>query len=463
MAKKKNNLFSKLSLLGFFILLAALAITVFYSQIQQVINSRASEKEVVQPFLDDARRGLSWAGIRSGKGDSLCGKLYEAVDKAGQVAGCTHGPDPAPEGINAAQSVEPLALGEDGGLVTANALSCDGDGTSGYRVQAIYVHASDKADRYSTFAGSFAQYASVVDTIFNESAAQTGGVRHVRFVTDSACNLAVSREVVSTTGDDSVGNLAVELRDKGYNRTDRKYLVWVDATTACGVALLANNDSASQTNPNNIGPSYTYVGSGCWGGGTEAHELMHTLGGVQLSAPHSTSGYHCTDDYDRMCYKDSTAATMTYPCASTEENHFDCNKDDYFSTNPPANSYLATHWNTANNRFLIGAIAVAPSTTPTPTLQPTINDTLAPTISVSNPTNGAIIGNRVTISASATDNVGVVNMQIYIDGSLRISSTTGSISTSWNARKASIGTHSITVKANDAKGNTSSSTITVYK
>jgi hypothetical protein len=50
---------------------------------------------------------------------------------------------------------------------------------------------------------------------------------------------------------------------------------------------------------------------------------------------------------------------MQIICADTaHEYRFDCNHDDYFSTNPTAGSYLATHWNAANNSFLIGAQAI---------------------------------------------------------------------------------------------------------
>jgi hypothetical protein len=44
---------------------------------------------------------------------------------------------------------------------------------------------------------------------------------------------------------------------------------------------------------------------------------------------------------------------MEYLCASSSNDRIlDCNKDDYFHTNPPNGNYLKTHWNIANSDFL---------------------------------------------------------------------------------------------------------------
>ena len=55
-----------------------------------------------------------------------------------------------------------------------------------------------------------------------------------------------------------------------------------------------------------------------------------------------------------MCYADGGGKAMQQICPNDQESLFDCNNDDYYSTFPPAGSYLATHWNTADSRFLIG-------------------------------------------------------------------------------------------------------------
>ena len=447
------------------------------------IAGAGPDNRPVERFVEQPERGLVWAGLRSGKEGTLCAKLLEAADRAGKSTGCTHGPDPAPAGIDVRTSVEPVRTGEEditarettsGSITTANAslVPCDGDGQSGNRIQALYVRASDKPDRYATFAASFQTYAGNTNNIFVESGLQTGSARNLRFVHDANCSVVVTPVTISPTGDDSYGNTASELQSMGYNRQDRKYLLWVDANIYCGIAGIRYDDRATTSNANNIGPSYARVDSGCWGlnKSVEAHEIMHNLGGVQLSAPHTTNGWHCIDDYDRMCYTDAQGVSMTYNCATTEESRFDCGTDDYFfAGTPPSGSYLSSHWNAANSAFLIigsssGGITPPPPPPTTPPPPPPTSDTTVPVVSISAPTNGSTIGNKTNITASASDNSSVTKTEIYIDGILKTSSTTsGSISYSWNSRKASRGTHTITVKAYDAAGNVGQSSISVTK
>ncbi|MBV9411704.1 MAG: hypothetical protein JO148_08910, partial [Acidimicrobiia bacterium] len=164
---------------------------------------------------------------------------------------CTHGPDPAPAGIDVRLRRTTFAKGTSSGGSTAagsTSVPCYGSGSDGMRVQALYVHAADVSDRYSQVVSTIRAGAADADAVFNNSAAETGGVRHIRFVTDGSCNLVVQDVQVSTTGDDSMNNTVSELRSLGFNRTDRKYLVWMDANVYCGIAQVYNDDSAGQSN-----------------------------------------------------------------------------------------------------------------------------------------------------------------------------------------------------------------------
>jgi hypothetical protein len=135
----------------------------------------------------------------------------------------------------------------------------------------------------------------------------------------------------------------------------------VDTTAAgiCGIGTIWNDDRASgSVNWNNAGPSYARVDAGCWSGQVAAHEVMHNLGGVQLSAPNTSAAFHCIDEWDVMCYQDGARETRQ-DCANQARDTtlFDCNHNDYYHTNPAAGSYLSSYWNPAGNRFLLGSPA----------------------------------------------------------------------------------------------------------
>ncbi|MFC0132904.1 S8 family serine peptidase [Massilia eurypsychrophila] len=89
-------------------------------------------------------------------------------------------------------------------------------------------------------------------------------------------------------------------------------------------------------------------------------------------------------------------------------------------------------------------------------------DTVAPSVTIANPAAGATVNGNVGISVSASDNVAVTSVRLYIDGAL-VATGNASLSYNWNARKASRGTHTIQAVASDAAGNASGKTVQVNR
>ncbi len=90
-------------------------------------------------------------------------------------------------------------------------------------------------------------------------------------------------------------------------------------------------------------------------------------------------------------------------------------------------------------------------------------DTTPPTTSITSPANGAIVSGTVMVTATASDNVGVTQMQILIDGT-EVTSNTNSTSLSFRFGTTNVanGPHTIVSKAFDAAGNVGTSpTVTV--
>src|SRR5437016_4492604 len=93
-------------------------------------------------------------------------------------------------------------------------------------------------------------------------------------------------------------------------------------------------------------------------------------------------------------------------------------------------------------------------------------DTTPPTVSITSPVSGATVGGTTSVTANASDNVGVVGVQFLLDGAnLGVEDAAAPYSVSWNTTTASNGSHTLTAVARDAAGNRTTSaavTITVF-
>jgi hypothetical protein len=281
------------------------------------------------------------------------------------------------------------------GLVDHVAPSCTGTGTDGNRVQVLYAVEAGQPDRFDELHQALLSYVADVDDTFALSSRESG--RRVRWVTDGSCVPLVERVVVpsGTLARPDMVRLKMALRPLGFTNPHRKYLVFADAAELCGIADVYLDDRRSAANRNNGGaPMYARVDTPCWavprgGHSTPAHELMHTLGAVQPSAPNGTAFGHCTDERDAMCYADGDGQRARSVCTQPDDEQlFDCRRDDYFDPRArPTSAYLRTHWNTADSSFLdrisaernaIGLPPVAAITGPT-RLRPGLAATLSVT------------------------------------------------------------------------------------
>ena len=279
--------------------------------------------------------------------DLECGDLT-ALRVDGRVY-CTHGEDP-PLPEPAASDESEVAV--ESAARSSSRVLCLDDGVSGPRVQIVYVRPSNRDDRYEELLPKFRRLAAEMDLIFDQSARKTGESRRVRYVTDDNCRVDIPELEVSGRATDGFGSLIQKMADAGYDRLDRKYLMLVDDNVFCGVGSFFGGDKRTTDAHDFTG--YARVDVPCWDAGSMAHELSHTLGAVQYSAPHTSRGAHCVDEWDVMCYSDEPfEPKMRFLCKDGGQDfRLDCNNDDYYAAKPKPGSYLTKHWNSANSIYL---------------------------------------------------------------------------------------------------------------
>lgn len=344
--------------------------------------------------LDDPARGVIFDELEIADDNSICAGMFEVLVD-GRVHSCTPGPSRAPAGLDVTETVPTSrydgpasAYATEGGTTP---IPCIGNGTDGTRTQVLYVVAADRTDRYTTVRDDIVGWTKAVNENFVASAQDHAGVdRHVRFVTvpsGDSCSLVVTRVIIPSWGDDSFGNIIDAVSAAGFNNKEYKYLMFTDAEVYCGIGNVYPDDRASQDNLNNgneFAAMYARIDTSCWDSSVvPAHELLHTLGAVQSTAPNGTEYFHCSDESDIMCYADGSGVPMRDVCPvdfDFYERYIDCNGDDYFNPAPAAGSWLATHWNTANSRFLSATTGadVPPPPAPTTTTTSTTTTTAPP-------------------------------------------------------------------------------------
>jgi Zn-dependent metalloprotease len=188
----------------------------------------------------------------------------------------------------------------------------------------------------------------------------------------------------------------------------------------------------------------TPVNSGCSGAPTVAPTVTATAGDHQISLSWN-----------------SVAGAAKYWVLRTE-GHAGCNYGKALKASPTGTSYVDTE--VVNGRtYYYNVVAVAASNSCFGPAQSTCasatptggggGDVTPPTTSITSPTNGATVSGTIAINATASDNVGVTNVEFYVDSNLVGSDATSPYTTNWNTTSVANGSHSIFSRAYDAAGN----------
>lgn len=84
-------------------------------------------------------------------------------------------------------------------------------------------------------------------------------------------------------------------------------------------------------------------------------------------------------------------------------------------------------------------------------------DTTPPSVSLTDPANGATVIGLVMLNATASDDLAVTEVRFYVNGALLATDITAPFSTAWGSMSVPNGSHTLTAQASDAAGHVSTS------
>jgi hypothetical protein len=285
------------------------------------------------------------------------GSLPSQASPTGQEHANSHGPDSIDldargRGKPGVVAAAPYAVDAhapwSGGQWTGGTPTGDvADDTTLPQFHAIYMYPSNGTNRFGTFAAMIQADARQASDRLN---ALGKAVRWDTRGSGALIDITVVRSsnTAKRLGSGSQFTLVKnEIASKGFNKANKKYVVWLDAASQyCGQGELYQDTRRSSANYNELKttaivyrpyPTNDIATGGFCRGRTAMHEMGHNLGAIQRVAPHAFDGAHCNDSAeDVMCY---TSATST----DTGGASFDFGTDDYWD---PATTKLS--WWTVN-------------------------------------------------------------------------------------------------------------------
>jgi hypothetical protein len=293
-------------------------------------------------------------------------------------------------------------------------------------------------------AGNVGQSSNVTVNVVNDTTAPTVSV------TAPASGATVSGTVaIAATASDNVGVTKVEFYENG-------------------VLLSATNVSPYSYNWNT-----TSVANGSYNLTAKAYDAANNVGQSSTVAVTVNNTDTIPPTVSISAPANNATVSSTVSVTATASDNVGVTKVEFYVNNVlQATDSAAPYtfsWNTtalANGSYALSAKAydaannVGQSSTVTVTVNNT--DTIPPTVSISAPANNATVSGTTSVTATASDNVGVTKVGFYVNNVLQATDTAAPFTFSWNTTTLANGSYALSAKAYDAANNVGqSATISV--